>query len=125
MAADPKSPRDASWLRKIIMRFTMRRDREGDGGEPRSSAATSHAEYWPKGRASVLDGAVAYKGYRIHTAPQVPGLWISMIVKLGPPIPVTKDSLTATVTRVPEEYASEAEAVLAARQYIDHLEGSE
>ncbi len=107
MAADRKSPRDASWMRKIFKRFTMRNGPEGHGGEPMHVAATSQAEYWPKGRASVLDGAVVYKGYRIHTAPHVPGLWISMIVRLGPPMPVTKDSLTASVTQVPEEYASE------------------
>lgn len=32
---------------------------------------------------------------------------------------MTKDSLTAAVTRVPGEYGSEAEAVQAVKRYID------
>jgi len=67
-----------------------------------------------------------YKEHRIH-ADRMPnsGLWISTIVKLGQTRAITKDSLTATVTRVPGEYESEAEALRAAAQYIDHLEGIE
>ena len=67
-----------------------------------------------------------YKEYRIH-AGRLPnsGHWISTIVKLGQMRAITKDSLTAKVTRVPGEYESEAEALRAAAQYIDHLEGIE
>lgn len=67
-----------------------------------------------------------YKEHRIH-ASRMPnsGQWISTIVKLGQARAITKDSLTAKVTRVPGEYPSEAEALQAAAQYIDHLEGSE
>lgn len=67
-----------------------------------------------------------YKEHRIH-ASQMPnsGQWISTIVKLGQTRTITKDSLTAKVTRVPGEYQSEAEALQAATQYIDHPEGSE
>jgi len=32
---------------------------------------------------------------------------------------MTQDSLTPTVTRVPGEYASEAEALRAAKRYVD------
>jgi Arc/MetJ-type ribon-helix-helix transcriptional regulator len=35
---------------------------------------------------------------------------------------MTKDSLTATVTRVPGEYPSEEEAIQAAMRYIDEQE---
>ncbi len=72
-----------------------------------------------------MEDAVEYKAYRIFAAPHLAGLWISMIVNLGKGRPPTEDSLTKTVTRIPGEYPSEAEALLAARQYIDHLEGSE
>ena len=67
-----------------------------------------------------------YKEHRIH-AGRMPnsGHWISTIVKLGQTRPITNDSLTAKVTRVPGEYESEAEALRAAAQYIDHLEGNE
>ncbi len=37
-------------------------------------------------------------------------LWISMVVRIGPRKLLTKDSLTDTVTRIPREYPSEAEA---------------
>jgi len=47
------------------------------------------------------------------------GLWVSMIVSIGTRQSTTKDSLTDTVTRVPGEYQSEAEALEAAKQYID------
>ncbi len=72
-----------------------------------------------------MDDAVEYKAYRIYTRPHLPGLWISMIVNLGQRKPASEDSLTTMVTRIPGEYPSDAEALLAARQYIDHLEGTE
>ena len=40
-------------------------------------------------------------------------------MKLGKKKAMTKDSLTAAVTRVPGEYASEAEALQAAKRYVD------
>jgi hypothetical protein len=51
------------------------------------------------------------------------GRWLSKIVKLGKKKVMTKDSLTAAVTRVPGEYDSEEEAIQAARQCIDDQEG--
>jgi hypothetical protein len=42
-----------------------------------------------------------------------------MIVRLGTRNPLTTNSLTDTVTRVPGEYATEDQAVQAARAYID------
>ncbi len=67
-----------------------------------------------------------YKEHRIH-ATRTPnsGLWISTVVKLGQTRAITKDSLTEKVSRVPGEYEAEAEALQAAAQYIDHLEGIE
>ena len=64
--------------------------------------------------------------YRIH-ATRLPhsGHWIIALVKLGQTRAITKDSLTEKVTRVPGEYPSEPEALQAAAQYIDHLEGGE
>jgi hypothetical protein len=51
------------------------------------------------------------------------GNWLSKIVKLGKKRVMTKDSLTAAVTRVPGEYESEAEAIQAAKRCIDDQEG--
>jgi hypothetical protein len=64
-----------------------------------------------------------YKEHRVH-ADQMPnsGLWISTIVKLGQTRAITKDSLTAKVTRIPGEYRSEEEAIAAAKRYIDKEE---
>jgi hypothetical protein len=42
-----------------------------------------------------------------------------MIVKIGNANAMTKDSLTARVTRVPGEYDSEEEAIRTAKRYID------
>jgi hypothetical protein len=46
-----------------------------------------------------------------------------MIVKLGRRKVMKRDSLTATVTRVPGEYDSEEEAIQVAKRYIDDEEG--
>jgi hypothetical protein len=51
------------------------------------------------------------------------GHWLSKIVKLGKKKAMTKDSLTAAVTRVPGEFDSEEEAIQAAKQWIDDEEG--
>lgn len=64
-----------------------------------------------------------YKEYRVHSSRLASGLWLSMLVKLGKKKVMTKDSLTAAVTRVPGEYDSEEEAIRAAKQYIDEEEG--
>ncbi len=60
-----------------------------------------------------------YRGYRIHTAQLPSGRWLSSLVALGKQPGVTRDALTPVVTRVPGEYASEPEALQAARRYID------
>ena len=122
MAADTRSPKAVSWVRKIINRFKPRRETESDGGKAGGVAGTSRAEYLPKGRAAAFDRAVQYKAYRIHTTPHLTGLWISLIVSIGTPKPVTKDSLTNTVTRVPGEDQSAAKALEAAKRYIDEAE---
>ena len=119
MAANTRSPHDVSGLRKIIDRFKTRRKTESGGGNAGGVVRAARAEYLHKGRVAALDRAVEYKSYRIHTTPHLTGLWISMIVSIGTPKPVTKDSLTDTVTRVPGEYTSEEEAIHAARAYID------
>ena len=66
--------------------------------------------------------AFVYKEYRVHSSRLASGLWLSMIVKLGKKKVMTKDSLTAAVTRVPGEYDSEEEAIWTAKQYIDEEE---
>jgi hypothetical protein len=86
-----------------------------EGGVPRSS----RAEYILKRRVAPTDQAVVYKAYRVHTTPHLAGLWISLLVSIGAPKPVTQDSLTDTVTRVPGEYPSAAQALAAAKRYID------
>jgi hypothetical protein len=45
-----------------------------------------------------------------------------MIVKLGRRQVMNRDSLTATVTRVPGEHDSEEEAIQVAKRYIDEAE---
>ena len=72
-----------------------------------------------------MKDAPIYKEHRIHITRWSSGPWFGMIVKLWQLKAMTKHSLTPTVTRVPGEYASEAEARQAATQYIDDLEGSE
>ena len=64
-----------------------------------------------------------YKEHRIHTSRLQSDRWLSVIVKLGQRKAMAKDSLTPAVTRVPGEYPSESEALQAATQYIDHLDG--
>lgn len=64
-----------------------------------------------------------YKQHRIHVERLQSELWLSMLVRLGERKPMTKDSLTPAVTRVPGEYPSRAEALQAAMHYIDHLDG--
>ena len=65
-----------------------------------------------------------YKEYRIHTAQLRSALWVSTIVRVGERQAMTTDSLTPAVTRVPGEYPAEVEALQAAMQYINHLEGT-
>ncbi len=60
-----------------------------------------------------------YKQYRIHTAELSSGEWVASIVNMGKRKLITKDSLTMAVTRIPKEYSSEAEAIQAAKDYID------
>lgn len=69
-----------------------------------------------------MDHGVLYKNHRIHLSHLKSGLWLSQIVSIGERTPVTEDSLTDTVTRVPGEYLSQAEALEAANSYIDRLE---
>ena len=69
-----------------------------------------------------LESAPVYKAHRIHVTRLYSRPYVSLIVSLGIRQPMTKDSLTATVTRVPGEYPSEAEAIQAAMRYIDEQE---
>lgn len=66
--------------------------------------------------------ALIYRHYRIHTTPLRGEQWLAMIVKLGAKSSLTKDSLTPAVTRIPGEYVSEAEAIDAAKRYINNEE---
>ena len=60
-----------------------------------------------------------YKDYRIHTSQLFSETYVSLIVRLGGRDPLTTNSLTDTVTRVPGEYEDEDKAIQAARAYID------
>jgi hypothetical protein len=60
-----------------------------------------------------------YKEYRIHTAALRSGRWLSTIVNLGNEKRINKNSLTAATTRIWGAYDSEAEAIEAAKAYID------
>ena len=69
-----------------------------------------------------LDNAPVYKAHRIHITRLYSRPYVSLIVSIGIRQPMTKDSLTDTVTRVPGEYPSEAEAMQAAMRYLDEQE---
>ena len=84
----------------------------GDGGGSRRAVG---------GATKLTDGFV-YKEHRIHSSRLASGPWLGLIVKLGRKKAMTKDSLTATVTRVPGEYDSEEEAIRTAKRYIDDEE---
>jgi len=71
---------------------------------------------------STIKEASVYKAHRIHTTRLFSRPYVSMIVSLGRRTPLTTNSLTDTVTRVPGEYPSEAEAIQAAMRYIDEQE---
>jgi hypothetical protein len=70
---------------------------------------------------SLKEGPI-HRDYRIHTSRLPSGHWLGKIVKLGKKKVMSKDSLTAAVTRVPGEYDSEEEALQAAKRYIDEEE---
>ena len=72
-------------------------------------------------KSSLKEGPIC-KDYRIHIARLPSEHWLSKIVKLGKKKAMTKDSLTAEVTGIPGEYGSEAEALQAAKGYIDEAE---
>lgn len=69
-----------------------------------------------------FDNLPIYKGYRIHTSQLFSETHVSLIVRLGGRNPLTTNSLTDTVTRVPGEYEDEDQAIQAARAYIDAAE---
>jgi len=69
-----------------------------------------------------LDNAPVYKAHRIHITRLYSRPYVSLIVSIGIRKPMTKDSLTDTVTRVPGEYPSEEDAMQAAMLYIDEQE---
>ncbi len=71
------------------------------------------------GEAAGVKESPIYEQYRIHTAELPSGQWIASIVNIGKRKLITKNSLTMAVTRIPGEYDSEVEAVLAAKDYID------
>ena len=66
-----------------------------------------------------MQNAPVYKGFRIHTTRLTFGTYISLIVSIGKRHLLTEDSLTDTVLRVPGEFLSKDEAILAAKLYID------
>ena len=70
-------------------------------------------------RKSTLKEGPIYRGYRLYTSRLLSEHWLCKIVKLGKEKVTTKDSLTAKVIGLPGEYASEAEALQAAKRYID------
>ncbi len=68
-----------------------------------------------------MQNTPVYKAYRIHTARLTFGTYVSMIVSVGKRTLITEDSLTDTVLRVPGEFFSKEEAILAAKLYIDAM----
>ena len=68
---------------------------------------------------SNVNKAPVYKAHRFHATRLYGRPYVSLIVSIGKRQPMTKDSLTDTVTRVPGEYPSEDEAIQAAKRYID------
>lgn len=70
-------------------------------------------------RKSTLKEGPIYRGYRLYTSRLLSEHWLCKIVKLGKGKVTTKDSLTAKVIGIPGEYDSEAEALQAAKRYVD------
>ena len=66
-----------------------------------------------------MNAGHVYTAHRIHTDRLLSGPVTSMVVSLGQRKPLTGDSLTERVRRVPGEYPSEAEAIQAGKHYID------
>ncbi len=66
-----------------------------------------------------MQSVQVYKAYEIHTRRLTRGTYISMIVSAGKRTLITEDSLADTVLRVPGEFFSKDEALLAAKLYID------
>ena len=66
-----------------------------------------------------MNDGIVYTAHRIHTDRLLSGPVTSMVVSLGQRKPLTGDSLTERVRRVPGEYPSEAEAIQAGKHYID------
>ena len=66
-----------------------------------------------------LKGSGVYKMHRIHTTRLPSGVWVVSIVRLG----VARDDARfgggPPVERIRGEYRSQAEAVSAAKQYVD------
>ncbi len=60
-----------------------------------------------------------YKAYQIHTRRLTRGTYISMIVSAGKRKLISVDAVADTVLRVPGEFFSKEEALLAAKLYID------
>jgi hypothetical protein len=90
-----------------------------------TETAAKLAERRQIGGTSTVKEGLLYKAYRVHVAHFPSGLWLSMIVSVGKRKVINKDSLTPAVTRVPEEYESEAEALEAAKRYIDREGGGQ
>jgi hypothetical protein len=68
---------------------------------------------------SNVNKAPGYKAHRTHSTRLFGRPYVNMIASLGKRTPLTTNSLTDTVTRVPGEYPSEEEAIHAAKRYID------
>ena len=60
-----------------------------------------------------------YRQHRIHPLQLPSGVWRVAVVNVGKQKMTNGDSLTHAVMRIPGEHGSEAQAVQAAKEYID------
>lgn len=67
---------------------------------------------------SLKEGPI-HRDSRMHSSRLPSGHWLGKIVRLGKEKVMSKDSLTAAVTRVPGAYDSEEKALQTAKRYID------
>ncbi len=108
--------------RKEVLLATLKRAISGFPEDPSrardSRPGRNDIDRRPDGGPSSIQTAEVYANHRIHTTLLPSGSWVVSLVQLGS----VKESVGtpgAPVLRLRGEYAHEAEAILAAKRYID------
>ena len=77
-----------------------------------------------QGRSTEVKESPIYKQRRIHTMQLPSGIWRVAVANVGKHKMTSGDSLTEVVMRIPGEHRTEAEAIQAAKEYIDRQEAN-